>query len=102
MNYPKNPGFNMYELRHCAYITYSVKTHASLFVYPCPCLLICLPLFDSGVSFLLSAGPAGECGGVCGRKHDGDDLEDGQDHPAAQVGQQHRHYVPLHATLQTQ
>ena len=26
MNYPKKPGFNMYQSRHCAYITYSVKT----------------------------------------------------------------------------
>ena len=26
MNYPKKTGFNLYESRHCAYITYSVKT----------------------------------------------------------------------------
>jgi len=26
MNYTKKPGFNLYQLRHCAYITYSVKT----------------------------------------------------------------------------
>ena len=26
MNYPKKPGFNLYQLRHCACITYSVKT----------------------------------------------------------------------------
>ena len=26
MNYPKKPGFNLYRSRHCAYITYSVKT----------------------------------------------------------------------------
>ena len=26
MNYPKKPGFNLYESRYCAYITYSVKT----------------------------------------------------------------------------
>ena len=26
MNYPKKPGFNLYQSRHCAYITYSVKT----------------------------------------------------------------------------
>ena len=26
MRYPKKPGFNLYQLRHCAYITYSVKT----------------------------------------------------------------------------
>ena len=26
VNYPKKPGFNLYQLRHCAYITYSVKT----------------------------------------------------------------------------
>ena len=26
MNYPKKPGFNMYESRHCANITCSVKT----------------------------------------------------------------------------
>ena len=26
MNYPKIPGFNLYQSRHCAYITYSVKT----------------------------------------------------------------------------
>ena len=26
MNYPKKPGFNLYQLRHCAYITFSVKT----------------------------------------------------------------------------
>ena len=26
MNYPKKPGFNLYESRHCAYITYGVKT----------------------------------------------------------------------------
>ena len=26
MNYPKKPGFNLHQLRHCAYITYSVKT----------------------------------------------------------------------------
>ena len=25
INYPKKPGFNLYQLRHCAYITYSVK-----------------------------------------------------------------------------
>ena len=25
-NYPKNPGFNLYQLRHCAYILYSVIT----------------------------------------------------------------------------
>ena len=25
MNYPKKPCFNLYESRHCAYITYSVK-----------------------------------------------------------------------------
>ena len=26
MNYPKKPGFNLYQSRHCAYITYGVKT----------------------------------------------------------------------------
>ena len=26
MNYPKKPGFNLYQSRHCACITYSVKT----------------------------------------------------------------------------
>ena len=26
MNYPKKTGFNLYESRNCAYITYSVKT----------------------------------------------------------------------------
>ena len=26
MNYPKKSGFNLYQSRHCAYITYSVKT----------------------------------------------------------------------------
>ena len=26
MNYPKKPGFNLYQLRHCAFITYIVKT----------------------------------------------------------------------------
>ena len=26
MNYAKKTGFNIYESRHCAYITYSVKT----------------------------------------------------------------------------
>ena len=26
MNYPKKPGFNLYQLRHCACIKYSVKT----------------------------------------------------------------------------
>ena len=26
MNYPKKPGFNLYKSRHCASITYSVKT----------------------------------------------------------------------------
>ena len=26
MNYPKKPSFNLYQSRHCAYITYSVKT----------------------------------------------------------------------------
>ena len=26
MNYPKKPGFNLYQLRHCAYITYIGKT----------------------------------------------------------------------------
>ena len=26
MNYPKKQVFNLYQLRHCAYITYSVKT----------------------------------------------------------------------------
>ena len=26
MNYPKKPGFNLYQSRHCAYITYSVKS----------------------------------------------------------------------------
>ena len=26
MNYPKKTGFNLYQSRHCAYITYSVKT----------------------------------------------------------------------------
>jgi len=26
VNYPKKPGFNLYQSRHCAYITYSVKT----------------------------------------------------------------------------
>ena len=26
MNYPKKPGFSLYQSRHCAYITYSVKT----------------------------------------------------------------------------
>ena len=26
MNYPKKPGFNLYQSLHCAYITYSVKT----------------------------------------------------------------------------
>ena len=26
MNYPKKPGLYLYESRHCAYITYSVKT----------------------------------------------------------------------------
>ena len=26
MNYPKKTGFNLYQLWHCAYITYSVKT----------------------------------------------------------------------------
>ena len=25
MNYPKKQGFNLYESRHCAYITYSLK-----------------------------------------------------------------------------
>ena len=26
MNYHKKPGFNLYQSRHCAYMTYSVKT----------------------------------------------------------------------------
>ena len=26
MNYPKKQGFNLYQSRHCAYITYNVKT----------------------------------------------------------------------------
>ena len=26
MNHPKKPGFNLYQSRHCAYVTYSVKT----------------------------------------------------------------------------
>ena len=26
MNYPKKPGFNLHESRHCGYIKYSVKT----------------------------------------------------------------------------
>ena len=26
MNYPKNPGFDLYHSRHYAYLTYSVKT----------------------------------------------------------------------------
>ena len=26
MNYPKKTGFNLYQSRHCAYMTYSVKT----------------------------------------------------------------------------
>ena len=26
MHYPKKTGFNLYQLRHCAYITYSFKT----------------------------------------------------------------------------
>ena len=26
MNYPKKTGFNLYQSRHCTYITYSVKT----------------------------------------------------------------------------
>ena len=26
MNYPKKTSFNLYQSRHCAYITYSVKT----------------------------------------------------------------------------
>ena len=26
MNYPQKTGFNLYQSRHCAYITYSVKT----------------------------------------------------------------------------
>ena len=26
MNYPKKTGFNLYQSRHCAYITYTVKT----------------------------------------------------------------------------
>ena len=26
MHYPKKPGFNLYQSRHCAYLTYSVKT----------------------------------------------------------------------------
>ena len=26
MNYPKKPGFKLYQSRHCAYIIYSVKT----------------------------------------------------------------------------
>ena len=26
MNYPKKPGFNLYQSRHCAYTTYSLKT----------------------------------------------------------------------------
>ena len=26
MNYPKKPGFNLNQSRHCAYTTYSVKT----------------------------------------------------------------------------
>ena len=26
LNYPKKPGFNLYQSWHCAYITYSVKT----------------------------------------------------------------------------
>ena len=26
MNYTKKPDFNLYQSRHCAYITYSVKT----------------------------------------------------------------------------
>ena len=26
MNYPKKPGFNLYQSRHCAYKTYSLKT----------------------------------------------------------------------------
>ena len=26
MDYPKKTGFNLYQSRHCAYITYSVET----------------------------------------------------------------------------
>ena len=26
MNYPRKPDFNLYQSRHCAYITYSVNT----------------------------------------------------------------------------
>ena len=26
MNYPKKPGFDLYQSRYCAYITYSGKT----------------------------------------------------------------------------
>ena len=36
MNYPKKPGFNLYQSRHCAYITYSEKTwflKFSLYMY---------------------------------------------------------------------
>ena len=42
MNYPKKPGFNLYASRHCAYITYSVKTWflKSLSVYPVDDLLL--------------------------------------------------------------
>ena len=42
MNYPKKTGFNLYESRHCAYITYSVKTWVlkNLSVYVCVCVYL--------------------------------------------------------------
>ena len=42
MNYPKKPGFNLYQSTHCAYITYSVKTWSLKILSVCMLSFLCI------------------------------------------------------------
>ena len=49
MTYPKKTGFNLYQSRHCAYITYSVKPgfeKLSLYIWKSMNIVKISPFFD--------------------------------------------------------
>ena len=49
MNYPKKKGFNLYQSRHCAYITYSVKTWFLKILSVCGITKICIFSFSGDI-----------------------------------------------------